>query len=233
MQAKTECLINVQICYSDSVGVFDGLSSSSQHGGLQSAWTVNPGQVSMADIVKMGRPQAKPSVPNSSVHSGNHQNVSAPPAASHHNLHSLQGYASKVAETNNDQGFAINPNVQQDDEWPSIEHQSTVCVSSVVDAHPNSEYYTNSSNFGEANRQLKNHVNEFVAEDGPVENSDNVGPASMPAKSISEDNPESASAFDDSLYKDIDSYQSHQHPFDNNEGERDASLFCMSCICFP
>ncbi|XP_020216055.1 uncharacterized protein LOC109799820 isoform X2 [Cajanus cajan] len=204
--------------YSDSVRVCDGLSSS-QQGGLQSAWGVSPGQVSMADIVRMGRPQAKASMPNSSLHSGNHQNVYAPPAASQHNLHSLQGYASKVSETNNDQGFAINSNVEQNDEWPSIEHQPTVCVSSVVDDHPTSEYHTNSSNSGEANQQLQTHVNEFVAEDDPVENSDNVGSASISAKSISEENPESTSVFDGSLYKDINSYQPHRHPFENSEAE--------------
>jgi hypothetical protein len=199
-----ECLTIVRFCCSDSVGVYEGLSSSSQPGGVQSAWTVSPGQVSMADIVKMGRPQPKTSVPNSS-------------AASHHNLN--------VPETNNDRGFVVNTNVQQNDEWPSIEHPPTVSVSSVVDAHPNSEYYTDSSNFGEANRQLENHVNEFVAEEVHVENEnlDDVGSASIPAKIISDDNPGSASAYDDSLYKDINSYQSHRHPFDDNEGEPDAS----------
>ncbi|KAK7359147.1 hypothetical protein VNO77_01094 [Canavalia gladiata] len=205
--------------YSDSVRVCDGISSSSQHGGLQSAWVGNPGQVSMADIVRMGKPQAKASMPNPSLHSGNHQNAFPPPAAPHHNLHSLQGHASKVSETNSDQGIAINSNVQQNDEWPSIEHQPAVCVSSVVDGHPNSEYHTNSSNSGEANQQPKTHVNEFVAEDGPLENPDNVGSASISAKSISEDNPESTSVFDGSLYKDINSYQPHRHPFDNNEAE--------------
>ncbi|TKY60111.1 serine-rich protein [Spatholobus suberectus] len=204
--------------YSDSVRVTDGLSSS-QHGGLQSAWAVNPGQVSMADIVRMGRPQAKASTPNSSLHSGNYQSVFAPPAASQHNLHSLQGHASKVLETNNDHGFAINSNVEQNDEWPSIEHQPAVCVSSVVDDHPASEYHTNSSNSGEANQQPKTHVNEFVAEDDPVENADNVGSASISAKSISEENPESPSVFDDRLYKDTNSYQRHRHPFENNEAE--------------
>ncbi|KAK2384421.1 RNA polymerase II degradation factor protein [Trifolium repens] len=190
--------------WSDSVGVYEGLSSSSQPGGVQSAWTVSPGQVSMADIVKMGRPQPKTSVPNSS-------------AASHHNLN--------VPETNNDRGFAVNTNVQQNDEWPSIEHPPTVSVSSVVDAHPNSEYYTDSSNFGEANRQLENHVNEFVAEEDHVENEnlDGVGSASIPAKIISDDNPGSASAYDDGLYKDINSYQSHRHPFDDNEAENGVS----------
>ncbi|RDX66035.1 GBF-interacting protein 1 [Mucuna pruriens] len=204
--------------YSDSVRICDGLSSS-QHGGLQSVWVVNPGQVSMADIVRMGRPQAKASMPNPSLHSGNHQNAFAPPTASQHNLHSLQGYASKVSETNNDQGFAINSNDEQNDEWPSIENQPAVCVSSVVDCHPTSEYHTNSSNSGEANQQLKTNINEFVAEDDPIENPDNVGSASISVKSISEENPESTSVFDGSLYNDINAYQPHRHPFENDEVE--------------
>ncbi|KAG4999997.1 hypothetical protein GLYMA_08G122700v4 [Glycine max] len=200
--------------YSDSVRVCDGLSSS-QHGGLQSPWAANPGQVSMADIVRMGRPQAKASMPNSSLHSGSHQNDFALPSASQNNLHSVQVHASKLSETNNDHGFAIDSNVEQTDEWPSIEHQPAVSVSLVVDGHPTSEYHTNSSNSGEANQQLKTHVNEFVAEDDPVENPDIVGSA----KSISEENPESTSVFDGSLYKDINSYQPHRHPFENNEAE--------------
>jgi len=186
----------------------------------------------MADIVKMGRPQAKTSVPKSSLHSGNHQNVFSTPAASHHNLN--------VTEANNewpsiepnvqqsDEWPSIDPNVQQSDEWPSAEHPPTV----VVDAHPNSEYYTNTSNFGEANRQLQNHGNEFVAEDSPAEdeNPDDVGSASIPAKIISDDNPGTASGYDDNLYKDINSYQSHRHPFDDNEGESDASFYWHCCL---
>lgn len=206
--------MNVLNCCSDSVRVGDGLSSS-QHGGLQSAWAVNPGQVSMADIVRMGRPQAKASMPNSSLHSGNHQNVVAPPAASQLNL---QGYVSKVSETNNDHGFASNSNVEQNDEWPSIEHHPPVGIPSVVDGHPTSEYHKNSSNSGEANQQLKTHANEFVAED-PVENPDDAGSASTSAESISEENPESTSVFDGSLYNNINSYQPHLHPFENNEGD--------------
>ncbi|KAG4387706.1 hypothetical protein GLYMA_09G019700v4 [Glycine max] len=84
--------------YSDSVvtektyafSIGDGPSSSSQRAGVQSAWAGNTGQVSMADIVKMGRPQARPSMHNSSIQSGNHQNVFMPPAASDNNLHSSQ-----------------------------------------------------------------------------------------------------------------------------------------------
>ncbi|CAL0325034.1 unnamed protein product [Lupinus luteus] len=232
----------------ESVGVFDGLpsSASQQHApSQQSPWIGNPGQRSMADIVKMGRPQV-------AVNRASNQ----------------QGRASKVSNTSHDHGFAIN---QQGDEWPSIEHQSgvnewpsvehdsavnqwpsvehrsavnqwpssvehhqqavnewpsvehhqpavnewpvehhkpAVSVSNVVDAVPDSEYYTNSSNFGEVDWQQKTHDEEV-----PVENPDNVGHDSVSAKSKLEDNQES------NLYQDIDSYQPHQHPFDNNEAE--------------
>ncbi|KAG4381326.1 hypothetical protein GLYMA_15G126000v4 [Glycine max] len=176
--------------YSDSVvtektyafGIGDGPSSSSQRAGLQSAWTGNTGQVSMADIVKMGRPQARPSMHNSSIQSCNHQNVFMPPAASDNNLHSLQGYASKVSETNTNQGHVISDNVPQNDEWPCIENQHDVIVYADVDAHANSEYYANSSSFAEADWQQKTHLDEHVAEDGSVENADNVESASISAK---------------------------------------------------
>ncbi|KAL5069678.1 hypothetical protein RYX36_020565 [Vicia faba] len=117
-------------------------------------------------------------------------------------------------EPNNDQSYVNNPNVQQKDEWSSIEHQSTVPVSSVLMPI---QVLTS--------RQLKNHEDQFVAEDGPVEseNHDSVGSASIPAKIISDDNQASASAFDDSLYEDLNSYQSHRHPFDDNEAENGAS----------
>ncbi|KAK7331229.1 hypothetical protein VNO77_25448 [Canavalia gladiata] len=181
--------------YSDSVvtektfasGIGDGLSSSSQHGGLQSAWMGNAGPVSMADIVKMGRPQAKASIHNSSIQSGNHQNVLVPPAASDHNLHSLQGHASKVSETNTNHGLAISQNVPQNDEWPCIESQHDVRVYADVDAHANSEYYANSSSFAEADWQQKTHLDEHEAADGSVDNADNIGSASISAKSASED----------------------------------------------
>ncbi|KAL5061601.1 hypothetical protein RYX36_023338 [Vicia faba] len=117
-------------------------------------------------------------------------------------------------EPNNDQSYVNNPNVQQKDEWSSIEHQSTVPVSSVLMPI---QVLTS--------RQLKNHEDQFVAEDGLVEseNHDSVGSASIPAKIISDDNQASASAFDDSLYEDLNSYQSHRHPFDDNEAENGAS----------
>ncbi|KAI9120764.1 hypothetical protein K1719_007797 [Acacia pycnantha] len=203
------------------IGMADGLSSASHHGGLHSAWMGSSGQMSMADIVKMGRPQVKASLPNSSIHSGNHQNVLSPPAASHHNLHPLQSHAPNVPETNSDQGFTLSQSISQNNEWPSIDHHPAISVSSVVDMHANSDLYANSSNLGEANWQQTSHFDDHVDE-GPVENADNVEPPSISAKSLSDDNVGGAS-FDGNLYNDLNSYQSHSHPFDNNEAENGIS----------
>ncbi|XP_028755797.1 uncharacterized protein LOC114715169 isoform X2 [Neltuma alba] len=193
----------------------DGLSSSSQHGGLQSAWMGVPGQVSMADIVKMGRPQAKASVPSSSINS-NHHNVLVPPSASHQSLHSLH-----VSEANADQGFSVSHD-RQNDEWPSIEHQSSANASSITGALLNSEYYGIPTNLDEANRQQKSHVEEHLADDVPLETTDNVEPASISA--TSEDNGGGASVFDDNLYEDKSPYQHHRHSFNNNEEDGVSSM---------
>ena len=182
-----------------ALGISDGPSSSSQRPGLQSAWMGNAGQVSMADIVKMGRPQARPSVHHSSIQSGNHQNILLPPAVSDDNLHSLQGYASKVSETNTNQGHALSENVPQNDDWSCIENQHDVRGYEDVDAHASSEYYANSSNFAETDWQQKNPLDEYEAEDGSVENADNDEYASISAKSTSEDNTGGTSVFYDLL----------------------------------
>jgi len=178
-----------------ALSISDGPSSSSQRSGLQSAWSGTVGQVSMADIVKMGRPQPRPSVHHSSIQSGNNQNILLPPATSDNNLHSLQGYASKVSETNTNQGHALSDNVPQNDEWPCIENQHDVRGYEDVDAHANSEYYANSSGFAETDWQQKTPLDEYEAEDGSIENADNNEYASISAKSTSEDNTGGTSIF--------------------------------------
>ncbi|KAJ7947251.1 GBF-interacting protein 1 [Quillaja saponaria] len=190
-----------------AVGMGDGILSSSQPSGLQSAWGV-PGQVSMADIVKMGRPQGKASaVPNSSSHNVNHQNVWEPPAE-------LQGHASTVSDSNTDLGTAVSQLVSHDDEWTYIEQPHTSGVSRGVEAHADSELYSDSSNLDEAEEHGKAHLDDRLAGDGPVEilNADHVGPASVSARSTQDVD----SGFDGNLYKD---YQHHRHPFENKEAE--------------
>ncbi|KAF3451137.1 hypothetical protein FNV43_RR07227 [Rhamnella rubrinervis] len=224
--------------YSDSVatenkmstvgtgGTGDGILSSSQpSSGFQSAWLGVPGQVSMADIVKMGRPQSKAStMTNSSMHSVNHQSVPAPPSgALHHNLHLSQDHGSKVSEMHSDIGVS-----SQDDEWPSIEQPPAASLSSVVEAPVDSGIYVDSSNLSldRTNQRLKSQLDEVqVAEDGPAETLDQsyIAPASVSGRSIQEDDSAGVSAFDNNLYKDMTSYHPHGHAFEHNEAEESAS----------
>lgn len=215
-------------------GTGDGiLSSSHPSSGFQSAWLGVPGQVSMADIVKMGRPQSKAStMANSSMHSGNHQNVPAPPSAALH--HNLQDHGSKVSEMHSDIGVVSS----QVDEWPSIEQPSAASLSSVVEASVDSEIYADSSNLSldRTNQRLKSQLDEVqVAEDGPAETLDQnyIAPASVSGRNIQEDDSAGVSAFDNNLYKDMASYQRHGHAFEHNEGDYDTlTLFLARNFSF-
>ncbi|XP_015867039.3 uncharacterized protein LOC107404589 isoform X2 [Ziziphus jujuba] len=212
-----------------AVGTGDGLSSSSQPSGFQSAWLGVPGQVSMADIVKMGRPQAKASaMPNSSIHSVNHQNVPTPPSgALHYNLHLTQDHGSKVSEMHGEAGIVSSQDIAADDEWPSIEQPPAVSLSSVVEAPADSVLYADSSNLpmARSNQHLSQLDDVQVAEDGPAEtlNPNYIAPASVSGRNIQEDESGGAPAFDNDLYKDMTSYQQHGHAFEHNEAEESAS----------
>ncbi|TQD81184.1 hypothetical protein C1H46_033213 [Malus baccata] len=209
--------------YSDSVGsenkmptlsTDDGISSFSQpSSGYQSAWGGVPGQVSMADIVKMGRPQAKATtMPNPHNHSGNHHDGVPPAASLHQNLHSPQDHVPKLSATH--------------DEWPLIDPPS-VSMSSVLGAPSNSELYTDSSNvpIDRTNQHIRSQIDEVeVEEDDSVEAFPSHNePTSVSGRHLQEDNSGGASNFDNSLYEDINSYQPQRHAFEENEAEEDVS----------
>lgn len=211
-----------------TVGTGDVISSSSQpSSGFQSAWLGVPGQVSMADIVKMGRPHGKVSaMPNPPIHSVNHQNVHVPPSVSHHNLHLSQDYGSKESEIHNERGVISNEDFAANDEWPSIEQPQAASLSSVVEASAGSELYTNASTLvlDRANQHLLDDEGQVV-EDGPAEssNANQVGHASVSGRNIQEDDSGGASVFDHNLFQDMSSYQAHGHAYEHDTAEESAS----------
>ncbi|KAK9267719.1 hypothetical protein L1049_010152 [Liquidambar formosana] len=205
-----------------TMGTNDGISSSSQPSGFQAAWVGVPGQVSMADIVKMGRPHGKASsTPYPSHHNVNHHH--APPlVASHHDLHSSQDYASKVSEINSEPGVVASQHAPTDDEWPLVEQPSAAGMSSVLEEPADSDLYVDPSNvpFDRNNENLKSQLDDVEAEeDGAVEdlNANHAGPASASSRNVQEDNSGGASLFDSDMYK--NSYQPHGHDFEHQEVE--------------
>lgn len=232
-----------KICCSDpvfteskawTVGTGDVISSSSQpSSGFQSAWLGVPGQVSMADIVKMGRPHSKFSTtPNPPIHSVNHQNVHVP-LVSDHNLHLSQDHGSKELELHSERGVISSEDFASHDEWPSIEQPPAASLSSVMEASADSELYANSSTLplDGANQHLKSQLDDVqVVENGPDEspNVNHFGQASVSGRNIQEDDSGGASVFDDNLYKDMSSYQAHGHAYEHETGNYDTSHFLLA-----
>ncbi|KAH9797621.1 RNA polymerase II degradation factor-like protein (DUF1296) [Citrus sinensis] len=211
----------------------DGISSSSQpSSGFQSSWLGVPGQVSMADIVKMGRPHNK-APPHKNV---NNHHVLAPPAAvSHQELHSSQGH-SKVSEFNSEPEVATSQHVSPNDEWPSIEHPPA--MSSVLEGSAqselytkpaHSELYTNPSNLSvdRTDQQIEAQLDEVEEEeDGPHEipKTNHVGSAPVSSRNMQEDNSGGSSLFENNLYNNMSSYQPHRHAFEHDEAHDGTSV---------
>ena len=202
-----------------TIGTSDGITSSSQpSSGFQSAWLGVPGHVSMADIVKKGRPHGK---------------ASATPNTSYPNdLHSYD-HASKVLDMNPEPGIAAKQNVPPNDEWPLVEQLPSASVSSLLEPSADSQPFTDQSNLPlDSNQHINPQLDEAQDEDDSSDenlNEDHVISASVSSRKIQEDNSGGASLFDNDLYENMGSYQPHRHAFEHHEGDSDSLHLTLAC----
>ncbi|XP_010549430.1 PREDICTED: uncharacterized protein LOC104820614 [Tarenaya hassleriana] len=158
-----------------SVSLTDGIQPSQSASGRQTAWFGAAGQMSMADIVKMGRPQNKTTNPR--------QNVDTRPEVySEHDV--------------------ANQHVPFKDEWPSIEKPVAATTSSLSKAQAESELCADPS--GRGDQPFKVQLEEIhQSENGPLGNLgiDQPRPDSVSGRSVQEDDSGVSSEFDDNLYK--------------------------------
>ncbi|KAL7212568.1 hypothetical protein ACSBR2_015291 [Camellia fascicularis] len=201
-----------------TIDTVDGIQLSS---GYQPAWSGVPGQVSMADIVKMGRPHSKGSITtNPSQYANNHLHAEAPRSnASHNNLHSSEVYLS-VSEINPEPGVGtLSPN----DEGPLIEQLPAAGVPSVLEPPVTSELYVDASHLSSDKIQHSQFQKDDVraVEDIAIENinANQTGSASVSIMKIEEDNSGGASLFNNDIYKNMGSYQPHTNSFELREVE--------------
>ncbi|GAB4827278.1 hypothetical protein Ancab_034167 [Ancistrocladus abbreviatus] len=214
------------------IDINEGISSSRPPSGFQPAQCGVPGKVSMADIVKMGKPHGKaPSNPYPSQQSGNHHHVVvAPPAAGSHDLCSSENYATMVSERNCELGVARGQHISPDDDWPLDEQPLAATVSSVTEPSINSGPHSDPSNlyYNMTNQQLNPQLDDVrFAEDASLDipHADVVGAAPGSNRKIQEDYPVGTTVLDDDLYKNMSSYQVHQHGYDRQEvGDGGASV---------
>ncbi|WCJ27321.1 hypothetical protein M5689_009074 [Euphorbia peplus] len=204
-----------------AVGAGDEVSFPSQPASaFQSPWLGAPGQKSMADIVKMGRPQNKASgvLPHHGVHHRHHAASSV--GASNHDFNFSENYAPKVPDFNED------PELNSNDEWPCIEQPAASHVSSTLEEPSESELYANPSNLplDRINQHLNSQLDEEqTADDDHAETLDtnHAASASVSSRNIQEDGSMGSSMFEGNLYGNVSSYQPHMHAFEH-EAEDDA-----------
>lgn len=205
------------------LGAGDGAISSSQSSfGFQSAWLGAQGQVSMADIVKMGKPQGKSSsVQNTSLQgASSHNSVPFQSTPSLPNFHSAQHRASTVSEAHSGPGI-MSQQASLNDEWPSIEPPQAVGISSTVESPAVLELHSSPANLSLDSPNQHIHQDKVqVVESGSVDNIDvnHAAHASILGSNIPEDNSGSTSVSDSNLYDDMGSYLPHRHVIEHNEG---------------
>ncbi|XP_004234052.2 flocculation protein FLO11-like isoform X1 [Solanum lycopersicum] len=195
----------------------DGHSAASQpSSGYQPTWGGVPGQVSMADIVKMGRPQSKvPSVPNISDSTAgvnqNHDQAPPPYGASHGNMQ-FSDDQSTVPEVHQEPRDNSSQNLSANDEWPSIEQPSAASQPAVSEPPTNSVPHPDPSNMSFDRVDHQTQMDESQeADESANENLD----CSLSSRKLQEDNADGTSLYDNDPYR----YQHQNHTFDHPQVE--------------
>ncbi|XP_022892368.1 uncharacterized protein LOC111407235 isoform X2 [Olea europaea var. sylvestris] len=180
-----------------------GVSSGLHPPSYQPAWVGVPGQVTMADIVKMGRPQKKA--------------TSAHNVANNGNRHHVEGHSSTTSHHNSSQ------DVSAIDEWPSIERPVAAKMQAVSEPSVEPELHPDASDlpFDGIHQHSETEEEVWNAEDDNIENlgTNDMVSTSISNRNIPEDNSGGASLFEDHLYENMGSYQHHGHPYENEEVE--------------
>ncbi|KAK1303058.1 hypothetical protein QJS10_CPB12g00642 [Acorus calamus] len=193
-------------------GMADGTPFPSQHpSGYHSAWSGVPGQVSMADIVRMGRPQSKttstPStmgishaahavVSDTSNNNVNHSLLSTSfPSELHQNLHSSHVPSSSARDMVHEQGISLTKNVSPND-WPLVEQSSVGNVTFVMESSGTSTAYDDPSSKSVCN------VNEDNLHQSSQVDDDQVRETNIDGKDLSGDPVESMPSPDEQVLVD-------------------------------
>ncbi|KAL6542737.1 hypothetical protein OROHE_010257 [Orobanche hederae] len=177
----------------------------------QPAWVGITGQVSMADIVRMGKPNKKGSnAPNASYHDVQDPYLSE----SLHTDHSSLFHQSEIPTS---------------DEWPVIENPDASNVISVPEHAFDPELHPDASGVSYDNINDQFEDEEIEEEDDNFEGSggNDVGSVSISSRTIPEDDARCTSLYDTELYKNVGSYQSEAHDFEHH-GDVGASVVSVT-----
>ncbi|KAJ8439185.1 hypothetical protein Cgig2_029723 [Carnegiea gigantea] len=187
----------------------ENTSAAPASSGFQSACAGMPGQVSMADIVKMGRPHVKASgiLNTSQQHVTNQHVVVSSAMPTRDDLHPSQNHSVKLSESNSDSGVTGSQYVPPNDGWHLEEEPPAANVSSIVEPSIDSEPC--SDHYDRAKQQYRSQSDDvrFLKDDaGDNAHADLVRSVPGSNQNIQEENSGGVSGFDNHLYQDINSY---------------------------
>lgn len=203
--------------------VVEGMSASQTDSGYQSAWVGVPGQKSLADIVKTGRPQSNAaSSLKSSQSSANHCFDHAPKSTEFYHDLSSENQHSEVTDQYGKQGAAP-------DEWPLIEPPENANLSSVLESHTESQLHPDRSALpSDKNSQhLHSEKDEFEEESSKNRDDYHLGSATISSRT-QEIKSGDASLYGNGMYTKLGPYRSYNCAFQNEEVEDGVATSVLS-----
>ncbi|XP_042446020.1 uncharacterized protein LOC122031038 [Zingiber officinale] len=221
----------------------DVISTSVQSStGLQNNWLGKPAHVSMADIVKMGRPQGKhPSMPaiasgkpyiseNVATSNGPHHNskqipASILPSEAKEKLDSFQE-STYISDINHDLGTAENQHISTDG-WYICDEQPTESVPNFTDISGASAVYANPSALAAPSMVIAGsdlHIDPCSEDFQDLDERPNDKPQPVEYIPVPERKIDVDTSIDGSHSKSIDAYQSEDVEFDHHEAENGVGI---------
>ncbi|KAK9696908.1 hypothetical protein RND81_08G004600 [Saponaria officinalis] len=214
-----------------SVNAAASILPTPQPSGFQSPWSGMPGHVSMADIVKKGRPLAK--APQQHINN-QHAMPPLPAASAPYDSRASQNYASKVAEVEQASGVAGHQSAPSNDDWPLDEEPAAASASNLIEPPVDSEPYNDA--YDVPKQQYMSQVDDVTYdEDGTADDEHAKFAGSVPGSNQNslENDAATASGFDNDLYQNIGSYQAHHHEVEDPNVSVSSMTNNFESLSFP
>lgn len=197
---------------------------------MQHQWLGVPGQLSMADIVKMGRAQQKPSntsavateLCNSLSHKAVASNTSqgnvitVTPYEANQDKHSSQDNVFQVSEVRHEPSTLIGQH-ESLEEWTLVDHSADEGSAVLVDVSAGSSVYhepsvSSSSRIDEVDSHLNPHVDD-IQKSGHVSGRNLTTVSTTSDAQLRVDSSDESSCSDDTSFRNDSSYQQHEGIF--------------------
>lgn len=211
-----------------ATGTASGISINSQPSGYQQTWPAMPGHFSMADIVKMGRPQGRPATSTVAGHVSHNQfssdtsdKYSVDPVQSSEldeGVNSSQVLHQQAGDMDNEPRTIMNEHASVDD-WSYVNQSNSGIISTILETSGSTVTFADSSTGALVadEAQLHLHDDEAPELDGSPNSESLPESQSVSEGEIDVNLSEDKSEIDDDSLQNMNSYLSQRHLFEQQE----------------